>query len=135
MPGKRLVASHSSDRRIRHEAPLPTINDAFRAITSQLENCARKQRGDIKHHEVLPQGRIVRMFPDYGFIELADGREVYFHKNSIVRSDFNRLEPGMAVRVVIAENENPEGPQASTVEAIHDMNVIDQRSSPFKTVA
>src|SRR5579885_2821395 len=32
VPGQRLVASHSSEKRARHEELHPTINDAFRAI-------------------------------------------------------------------------------------------------------
>ncbi|HUY68531.1 MAG TPA: HPF/RaiA family ribosome-associated protein [Alphaproteobacteria bacterium] len=57
VPGQRLVASHSSDRRARHETPLPSINDAFKAITRELEDYARKQRGDTKHHDFPPMGR------------------------------------------------------------------------------
>jgi cold shock CspA family protein/ribosome-associated translation inhibitor RaiA len=135
VPGQRLVASRSSDKRARHEAPLPTINDAFKAITRKLEDYARKQRGDIKHHDTPPMGRVVRMFPEYGFVRLTDGREVYFHKNSVLHPGFKQLNEGAPVRIVMAEGESAEGPQATTVEVVHDMNLVDERNSPFKTVA
>jgi cold shock CspA family protein len=59
---------------------------------------------------------VVRLFPDYGFIETADGLEVYFHRNSLVRGDFDHLEEGSQVRFVVEEGD--EGPQASTVQVV-----------------
>jgi cold shock CspA family protein len=50
---------------------------------------------------------------DYGFIVTPDGREVYFHRNSVVGGDFDRLEAGADVRFV--EELGEQGPQASTV--------------------
>lgn len=135
VPGQRLVVSHASDKRIRHEDPLATINDAFAAVTRKLEDYARKQRGDAKHHEIPLVGRVSLMFPDYGFIVLADGREIYFHKNSVVYPNFEQLQPNTPVRIVLAEDESPQGPQASTVEAVHGTQLIDERGAPFKTVA
>ena len=69
----------------------------------------------MKVHQAPPEARIARLFPDegYGFIETADGREVYFHKNSVVGERFERLEVGKEVRFVEEHGEN--GPQASTV--------------------
>lgn len=134
VPGQLLVASHSSDKRVRHETPLPTINDAFDAIVRRLEDYARIHREEVKHHELPLVGRIARMFPDYGFIRLTDDREIYFHKNSVVHPGFEKLENGDPVRVVMTEGESCEGPQATTVEAVHDMDLIDERTTPFKSV-
>jgi cold shock CspA family protein len=49
----------------------------------------------------------------YGFIETADGREIYFHRNSILNDDFGRLRIGAAVR--FAEESGDRDPQASSV--------------------
>lgn len=135
VPGQKLVVGGSSDRRVRSETLPVAVHDAFKAMTRKLEDYARIRRGDKKHHEVSLTGWVAHMFPDYGFIRLADGREVYFHKNSVVYPEYEKLEEGMPVRLIIAENESEAGPQASTVEAIRNMEVFDKRSSPFKTTA
>jgi ribosomal subunit interface protein len=45
VPGAELVANHA-----QHEDVYVAIRDAFTAITRQLEDYARKQRGDVKTH-------------------------------------------------------------------------------------
>jgi cold shock CspA family protein len=57
----------------------------------------------------------VRLFPAraYGFLETDDGREVYFHRNSVLDGGFGSLRVGS--RVVFAEEPGLDGPQASTV--------------------
>ena len=51
---------------------------------------------------------------DYGLIHTSDGREVYFHRNSVLNGGFDQLELGTPVR--FAEEMGEEGPQASTVQ-------------------
>jgi cold shock CspA family protein/ribosome-associated translation inhibitor RaiA len=91
------------------------IRGAFDAAQRQLQDYARKQRGEVSPTEAPPRGRIVRLFADegYGFIATADGRELYFHRNSVLEDAFDRLEVGTEVR--FAEELGNEGPQASTV--------------------
>ena len=50
---------------------------------------------------------------DYGTIETPDGREIYFHRNSVLNADFDRLENGASVR--FTEEMGEKGPQASSV--------------------
>jgi cold shock CspA family protein len=59
----------------------------------------------------------VRLFPEdgFGFLEAPDGREVYFHRNSVLEG-FETLEVGSEVR--FAEEQGIEGPQASTVSLV-----------------
>ncbi len=45
-------------------------------------------RGDVKTHEVPPHGRIVDLYPEHGRIETADGRIIYFHRNSVLGDAF-----------------------------------------------
>ncbi len=110
VPGKELVVN-----RMENEDLYVAIRDAFDAAKRRLEECARKQRGDVKIHEEAPRGRVAKLFPDdgYGFIETADGREIYFHRNSVIDSTFDRLEEGAAV--VFLEEQGKKGPQAVRV--------------------
>jgi len=68
-------------------------------------------------HAVPDHGRIVRFLPeqDCGFILSADGREIYFHRNSVAGEAFDKLRVGDEVRFVAQESESARGPQASTV--------------------
>jgi len=98
-----------------HEDAFVTVRDAFAAARRRLLDRRRRVQGKVKVHEPPPQGRVARLFPEegYGFIEAADGREIYFHRNAVVNGGFARMEPGVAVR--FAEAEGEKGPQASTV--------------------
>ncbi len=110
VPGAVLVVNHQKADNL-HVA----IRQAFSAADRQLEDYARKQRGDVKTPETPPRGKISRIFHEdgYGFIATAGGREVYFHRNSVLGDGFGRLAAGVEVR--FAEEEGDKGPQASTV--------------------
>ena len=118
IPGGELVASRDSGEDHAHEDVYVAIRDAFKAARRQLEDRVRVRRGKVKLHEVPPHGRIVALHPesDYGRIETPEGREVYFHRNSVVNSDFDRLELGLEVR--FNEEAGEEGPQATAVQLI-----------------
>lgn len=98
-----------------HEDAFVTVRDAFAAARRRLQDRRRRMQGKVKAHEPPPEGRVVRLFRDegYGFIESADGREIYFHRNAVVNGGFERMAPGAEVR--FAETEGEKGPQASTV--------------------
>jgi cold shock CspA family protein len=53
---------------------------------------------------------------DCGFIETAEGREIYFHRNAVLGGAFDRLIVGSEVRFV--EEKGVKGAQASTVHLI-----------------
>jgi ribosome-associated translation inhibitor RaiA/cold shock CspA family protein len=116
LPNTELISSHEQHERHAHEDPYVMIHDRFRAMRRQLEDYARKRQGKVKTH-VSPQsdGRIARLLPeqDCGFILTADGREIYFHRNSVVDGSFDRLAEGDELRFV--EEAGAEGPQASSV--------------------
>ena len=79
---------------------------------------ARRRRGQKKNHEPAPAARVAKLFPteDYGFLETRDGRELYFHKNSVLNHGFERLEIG--AEVSFTEELGDKGPQASTVRPV-----------------
>lgn len=115
VPGRVIVVNREPSEHHAHEDVYVAIRDAFDATRRQLEDYVRESRGIVKRHEEPPQGRIARLFAGegYGFIETADGREVYFHANAVLDERFDRLEVGMPVR--FAEELGQQGPQASSV--------------------
>ena len=75
-------------------------------------------QGHIKEHEAQPIGKVIRINPEdgFGFLETADKREIYFHKNSVLDGGFARLSVG--ARVAFAEEQGEKGLQASTVRLL-----------------
>jgi len=118
VPGKELVVSREPEKHHAHEDVYVAVRDAFRAIRRQLEEYNRRQRGQEKRHEMPPHGRIMSLFPDedYGIIEAFDGREVYFHRNSVLDTSFENLRVGNEVR--FHEEQGEQGVQASTVKLV-----------------
>lgn len=107
-----------------HEDPYVAIRDAFAAARRRLQDHERRFAGKVKAHEAPPHGRVVRLVPeqDHGFIETSDGREIYFHRNALVKGDFDKLKPGAEVR--FAEEEGEKGPQASTVHLVGKAHIV-----------
>ncbi len=94
------------------------IREAFHAARRRLEDHARQKRADVKMHEPMPQARVTKLFPveGYGYIETPDGREFYFHANSVLNNRFKNLKLGS--KVSFTEEAGEKGPQASTVHLI-----------------
>jgi cold shock CspA family protein len=101
-----------------HEDIQITIRDAFDAARRRLQDYARRRRGVVKLHEGPPHARVTKLFPDdgFGFLETPDGREIYFHENSVLAAGFSGLKIGTEVH--FAEEMGENGPQATTVRAI-----------------
>jgi ribosomal subunit interface protein len=113
VPGKEIVIN-----RDRHEDVYVALRDAFDTAKRQLEDYARRQRGEIKAHEAENRGQVVRLFPEegYGFIASPDERELYFSAANVVHPSFDRLQEGMTVTYL--EEAGGEGPQAKRVSAV-----------------
>jgi cold shock CspA family protein/ribosome-associated translation inhibitor RaiA len=116
--GRDVVIDRNPPADHAHEDPFVAVRDAFTAARRRLQDHRRRMQGHVKTHEAPPQGRVTRLFRDegYGFIESADGREIYFHRNAVVNGGFAHMSPGAEVRFVEAEGEK--GPQASTVHLV-----------------
>lgn len=117
-PGGGAVANREHRNHHSHEDVYVALRDAFRAVRRQLEDYERERRQDVKSHESEPSGWVSELYPaeDFGRIQTSDGRSLYFHRNSVVGADFDRLTTGTGVRFVEASGER--GPQASTVKLI-----------------
>lgn len=119
VPGNEIVVTRSTtEKSNEHKDPHISIKDAFAAAARQVEDYSRKLRGDVKTHQPEPEGVISEINIDEGFgrISSPDGRQLYFHKNSVIDVDFEELKVGMDVR--FAEEQGDKGPQASTVKVI-----------------
>jgi len=125
VPGSELVVSREPDEHHAHEDVYVAVRDAFDEACRQLRAYANSSHRDVKTHEVPPHGMIKELFMDEGFgkIECSDGREIYFHKNSVLNADFDKLEVGTEVRFV--EEAGDKGPQASTVKVVGKHHVVD----------
>lgn len=120
-PGHELVAKEESGKGDMHE-PLPgVLKNAFHSAERQLKKLVDKQQGQVKTHpqqEVM--GIVNRIFPEknYGFIKTVDtGEDIYFHRNSVMHDDFDRIKVGTGVRFEAEQGEK--GLQASSVEIMY----------------
>jgi cold shock CspA family protein len=98
--------------------PMVAVNDAFKRARRRLQDHARRMQGNVKSHDGPPIATVTRFdaAAGFGFLETQDGREIYFHKNSILEGGVRQLVPG--TRVTFFEEMGEKGPQASTVRVL-----------------
>lgn len=128
VPDKELVVSRDPGARGAQRDPHGAVRDAFDAMERQLEAHAEKVRGATKTHAAPLHGRVLRTFPEHGFVGTNDGREIYFHRNAVVDGDFEALEEGATVELSLVHGESPMGPQATTVRPIRPSTYHPDRS-------
>lgn len=117
VPGRELVVSRNLDdtKEDLHAA----VDDAFADAERVVEEYARELKlGGRVSHVKPPHGVVAKVFHDrgYGFITDEEGREIYFHQNSVLGGKFARMRAGTKVRY--AEEDGDKGPQASTVHVV-----------------
>jgi cold shock CspA family protein/ribosome-associated translation inhibitor RaiA len=118
-PGHELVASRDPGGGEMHDPLDKVIREAFHALWRQVKEVRQRQRGEMKKHPAQEAaGIVVKVFKEegYGFIMAPEGHEIYFHRNSVLHNDFDRLTVGVGVRYSEQSGEN--GPQASTVDIV-----------------
>jgi cold shock CspA family protein len=98
--------------------PVVALNAAFKRARRRLQDQARRMRGDVKSHDGPPTATVKRFdeATGFGFLETPDGREIYFHKNSVLDGSSRQVAPG--TRVTFFEEMGDKGPQASTVKVL-----------------
>jgi ribosome-associated translation inhibitor RaiA/cold shock CspA family protein len=123
IPGRRdLVVSHEPEhlmRKYQHPDLRNAINEAFRIAERQLLDL-KDQRGDrnkgVAHesqHQFLGQVAEITHDQDFGFLLTKEGGLLYFHRNSLLSGDFDRLERGDELHYV--EDVGDTGPIATKV--------------------
>jgi cold shock CspA family protein/ribosome-associated translation inhibitor RaiA len=115
--------SKSAEAHAAHKDIYVVIRDAFKEARRQLQDYRRRALGQTKIHESMPAGRVSKLFPDKdcGFLETADGREVYFHRHSVLNHGFDRLKVGSNVSFI--EERGEKGAQASTIRPLRIRSV------------
>lgn len=134
--GREIAVSHNPDSGKQYPPLEAVIRDAFEAARRQVVGLATEQKGDRKAHpEQEISAIITKIFPeqDYGFLKTVDtGREIYFHRNSVINNDFTQLQVGNGVR--FKETQGEMGPQATTVQVIdHQSSASQEESVPDPT--
>ncbi len=123
--GGEVVASREPTAHQAHEDVYVAVRDAFKAARRQLQDRMRIRRGDVKPHDVEPHGKVlsIDLDRDCGVVATSDGREIYFHRNSVLDEGFAHLKPGTEVRLSVEQGDK--GPQASSVRVIGKHHLVD----------
>ena len=122
--GHELVAGREPDQNHAYTDVYLAVRDVFKAMRRQLEDLVRHQQGHLKHHAQRPHGHISEISPDkrFGRIESADGRWLYFHRNSLIGEDLDKLQEGTPVYYI--EDMGEEGPHASSVYPVGKHHIL-----------
>ncbi|WP_414566714.1 MULTISPECIES: HPF/RaiA family ribosome-associated protein [unclassified Anabaena] len=121
-PGHEIVAESNPGESNQYDPLDAVIRDAFNAARQQLIKLSERQqeshRAQNQEVEQETTALVTKLFHDrgYGFLKTLDGREIYFHRNSVLHDDFERLGIGTGVHFSLEMGE--EGPQASTVKIV-----------------
>jgi cold shock CspA family protein/ribosome-associated translation inhibitor RaiA len=128
VPGyKDIVVSHEPDHlQLKFQTPdlRNAINEAFRIAEDRLSEFKkwREDHGRVAQHESENQflGQVADIDPDgeFGFLMTKEGGLLYFHRNSVIVGEFDRLRRGDEVHYV--EDMGDTGPIASKVRAKGD---------------
>jgi ribosome-associated translation inhibitor RaiA/cold shock CspA family protein len=123
VPGRKdIVVAHEPDHLQRKfQAPdlRNAINEAFRIAERRLREYKEKLKDytAAETHEAANEflGQVAELNPDedFGFLLTKEGGLLYFHRNSILSGDFDKLERGQEVHYV--ETTGDTGPTASKV--------------------
>lgn len=128
-PGHELVVKNEAGRGNMHDPLHVVIRDAFDAAYRRLQKLVAQQHGKVKTHGAQQVAAVVhKLFPieGYGFLRTADTQdEIYFHRNSVLHGDFERLSVGTGVRYTAEEGQ--QGQQATTVQ------VVDAQRTPIQS--
>ncbi len=118
LPGGEVVATRESHLHTQYKEIGVAIRDAFDAAARQLEDYVRRERKDVKVPARNPHGKVSKLVSgeDYGMLTTREGRELYFHRSSVLGDAFDKLQVG--TEVAFAEEEGDQGPQASTVRLV-----------------
>jgi cold shock CspA family protein len=119
-PGHELVVKREPSKGDMHDPLEIVIKHAFNAAARQLRKLVEQQRGTVKNH---PDQQVIavvhKLFPEegYGFLRTVDTQdEIYFHRNSVLHDDFDRLAIGTGVRYAAEQGEK--GLQATSVQIV-----------------
>lgn len=125
-PGNDIVVEKKPGPDERGIEAAALIRQAFEAARRQLLELKDKQRNEVKTHPRQQVNAVVDEImteEDYGYIKTVDtGRRLYFHKNSVLHNDFDRLTIGTGVD--FNEEQGDKGPQASSIRLVEKPDLL-----------
>lgn len=109
---------HRGDEHGVYNAVTRAMDKAVRQIESQLGK--RSAKPMMKAQDGISTGRVARLDRErrHGFIERANGPDLFFHEAVLKDGPFDALEEGELVRFAVADAEGAYGPQARYVEPV-----------------
>ena len=120
----RVVASIPNDTVVvkrKGEKVVQIVVDAVNTLGMQLKELQRKRRQSFKVAPEAAKGtgsegivKTIYPYESYGFIITSQGREIYFHENSLKDISMNQLSEGDGVK--FGEAEGDKGPCATWVK-------------------
>jgi ribosomal subunit interface protein len=124
VPGTEILVNRDPSKDHSHEDVYVAIRDAVNAASRQLQDYVRVKRGKVKSHEVPLHGNVseIDLERNFGRISTPDGRQIYFHRNSVLDAKLEELTPGMEVR--FDEEPGDKGPQATSVRVIGKHHIV-----------
>ncbi len=124
-PGHEVVIKREPGNRNKNDSLYSIVRDSFEAARRKVQELCEIQRKETKTHPAQHTIAIVsKLYPEegYGFIKTVNGREIYFHKNSVLHDEFKKLKTGTGVRFF--EEQGIKGPQASTVQIVKNPSTL-----------
>lgn len=118
LPGGREIAVERTPHLDERFADFDfALNNAFKRARRRLQDQVRRMQGQARSHQ-KQLGVIRRLMAEdgYGFLEGGDGREIYFHRNSVTGDGFGGLKIGD--RVSFSTEDGDAGPQATSVKRL-----------------
>lgn len=118
LPGAELVVKQELNGGLAGADLRAAFLEVFDEVQRQLDETVDRRRRFVKTHEGPSHARVARLFPEagYGFLKTGEGREVFFHQNSVLNRRFRLLRVGAEVSFV--EELGEKGAQASTVKMV-----------------
>jgi CspA family cold shock protein len=100
------------------QAVTRAVDKAVRQIDADLEK--RSARPMAERADGRSTGRVTRLDRErrHGFLERADGPDLFFHEAVLADASFDELKEGDQVRFRVAAAEGAYGPQAASVEPL-----------------
>jgi cold shock CspA family protein/ribosome-associated translation inhibitor RaiA len=105
----------------RKDEPLPAvIRRTFDSARRRLERLVELQRGEVKAHsenQVMAFVDKLNREDGFGFLRSLEGEQIYFHRNSTLHGEWERINVGTGVRYTSEMGEK--GAQATSVEIVN----------------
>ena len=123
-PGHEIVSKNKHIKGEVYQPLMVSIRETFDNEQEQLRELVQRQQDEVKSHKNQEINGVVRkLFTEsgYGFIENEHGEEIYFHQNSVLNNDFDKIRIGTGVSYFGEMGEK--GPQARSVKIINQPGI------------